>query len=80
MKITKRLLRLIFGWLFLVLGILGLVLPILQGWLFIAIATILLAQDVPFFKRILNYVRQRFPKIARKADKITDQIDDEMRS
>lgn len=79
MKITKRLLRLIFGWLFLVLGILGLVLPILQGWLFIAIATILLAPDVPFFKRIWRYLQQRFPKIARKADKMTNKID-EMRS
>lgn len=78
MRISKRLLRLIFGWFFLVLGLLGLVLPILQGWLFIAIATILLAPDVPFFRRILNYVQKRFPKIARKADKITDDLEKEL--
>ena len=75
MKFSKRLLRLILGWFFLVLGILGLVLPILQGWLFIAIATILLARDVPFFKRIWHYLQQRFPKITRKAYKLTKQID-----
>lgn len=78
MNITKRLIRLIVGWFLFALGILGLFLPILQGWLFIAIATILLAQDVPFFKRIWQYVQQRFPKVARKADKITNNLEDEL--
>jgi len=49
------------GWGLLVLGIAGLVLPILQGWLFIALAALLLAPDVPVFARLLHWIEIRFP-------------------
>ena len=51
------------GWGLLVLGIAGLVLPILQGWLFIALAALLLAPDVPIFARLLNWIEHRFPAL-----------------
>lgn len=59
--IAKRIARQIAGWSLLVLGIAGLVLPILQGWLFIAIAAFLLAPDVPFFGRVLDRIELKIP-------------------
>jgi uncharacterized membrane protein YbaN (DUF454 family) len=56
-----RLVRHTLGWGLLVLGIAGLVLPILQGWLFIALAALLLAPDVPVFARLLHWIEKRFP-------------------
>ncbi len=61
----KSVLRHVFGWGFLLLGIAGLVLPILQGWLFIAIAAFLLAPDVPLFGRLLCWIQDRSPRLRR---------------
>lgn len=68
----KPLIRIIAGWTFFVLGVLGLFLPILQGWLFISIGAVLLAPYVPFFQRILDWVKKKFPQIARHADKLAN--------
>jgi hypothetical protein len=56
-----RLVRHTLGWALLVLGIAGLVLPVLQGWLFIALAALLLAPDVPVFARLTTWIENRFP-------------------
>ncbi len=58
-----RVVRHVIGWSLLVLGIAGLVLPVLQGWLFIALAALLLAPDVPFFARVLDWIERRFPAL-----------------
>jgi uncharacterized membrane protein YbaN (DUF454 family) len=55
--------RHVLGWSLLVLGIAGLVLPVLQGWLFIALAALLLAPDVPVFARLLGWIEHRFPAL-----------------
>ncbi|MBZ5590396.1 MAG: hypothetical protein LAO05_17740 [Acidobacteriia bacterium] len=57
----RRVARHVLGWGFLVLGVAGLVLPILQGWLFIAIGALLLSPDVPLFGRLLRWVEEHFP-------------------
>jgi len=54
--------RHILGWLFIVLGILGLFLPILQGILFLCIGVLLLADDIPPFKRLIHKVESRWPR------------------
>lgn len=51
------------GWLLLVVGIAGLVLPILQGWLLIALGALLLSPDVPLFARLACWVEERFPRL-----------------
>ena len=56
------------GWGFIVLGILGLFLPILQGILFLLIGLSLLSNSSPRAARILKRIRERFPKISQKAD------------
>ena len=54
------------GWTFIVLGILGLFLPILQGILFLLIGLSLLSQSSPWAARLLDRLRERFPGIAGK--------------
>jgi uncharacterized membrane protein YbaN (DUF454 family) len=56
------------GWMFIVLGLLGLVLPVLQGILFLLIGLSLLSNSSPWAAKILNRVRERFPKIGKTYD------------
>ncbi|MGE5236285.1 MAG: hypothetical protein ACM3O7_08065 [Acidobacteriota bacterium] len=59
----RHVLRHVVGWSFLALGLAGLVLPVLQGWLFIAIGAVLLAPDVPLFARLVCWIETRFPAV-----------------
>jgi hypothetical protein len=59
----RRAARHVAGWSLLALGVVGLFLPILQGWLFIAVAALLLAPDVPVFRRLLDWIEFRFPPL-----------------
>jgi len=56
------------GWGFIILGVLGLFLPILQGILFLIIGLSLLSNSSPRAARILRKVRGRFPKISKTYD------------
>ena len=49
-----------------VLGVLGLFLPILQGILFLAIGMVLLSYESPWFKEKLTSVERRYPKYGRQ--------------
>ena len=59
----KRLLILIAGWAFIVLGVLGLFLPILQGVLFLAIGSYLLSLESPWVRRKMLQFQRRYPKL-----------------
>ncbi|CAA7616441.1 PGPGW domain-containing protein [Magnetospirillum sp. UT-4] len=65
---AARLLKIVFGWAFIVLGVLGLFLPILQGVLFLAIGLAILAQEQPWAHRLLMRLRHRFPHAAHVLD------------
>ena len=52
---------LIIGWLFIVFGILGLFLPILQGILFIMIGLAILSSRSELIKRFLKHLEERYP-------------------
>jgi hypothetical protein len=56
------------GWGFIVLGVLGIFLPILQGILFLLIGLSLLANSSPRAARILKRIRDRFPTLSKKVD------------
>jgi uncharacterized membrane protein YbaN (DUF454 family) len=56
------------GWGFIALGLLGLVLPILQGILFLLAGLTLLSSSSPHAERILNSLRRRFPKLSHTCD------------
>ncbi len=65
---AKRLAILSLGWTFVVLGILGLFLPILQGILFLCIGLMLLASTWAPAQRLLDRLRHRFPAVAANVD------------
>ena len=71
---AKRILILIVGWTFILLGIVGLFLPILQGVLFILIGLVILSSEYVWAHHLLTRVRQRFPKLGRIADQAADKV------
>ncbi len=70
---TKRILALIVGWSFILLGILGLFLPILQGVLFLLIGLIILSSEYVWAHRLLSRLRKRFPRLGRTADQASEK-------
>ena len=58
----KPILIQVVGYAFLVLGVLGLFLPILQGFLFLAIGLLILAKHATWAERLLDRFRSRHPK------------------
>ena len=65
----KRITIYIVGWGFIVLGILGIVLPILQGVLFLLIGLYILSSISPRAARMLQRLRKRFPRISDQFDR-----------
>ena len=72
---AKRLGILVLGWFFILLGIAGLFLPILQGILFLLIGLILLSTEYVWAHKLLTKVKARFPKIAAHADAAHRKVD-----
>lgn len=60
---VRRIIRVSLGSFFILLGLAGLVLPILQGWLFLGLGALVLSRDVPFFSRIVKVIARRFPRV-----------------
>ena len=65
----KAMCRILAGWFFIILGIIGLFLPILQGGLFIIIGLLLLAPGNPSIQRLLAKLKKEYPHIFRKLKK-----------
>ena len=62
MDSIKKVGLLILGWSFVVLGILGLFLPFLQGILFILIGLAILSSRSKLIKDFLKYLEDRYPR------------------
>lgn len=73
-KKLKRLLKLTAGWVFILLGILGLFLPFLQGILFLLIGLFILAQELPWAARLLEKLKRKFPKITQQIVMAEDYV------
>lgn len=78
---VKRIVTHIVGWMFILVGIAGLVLPILQGILFILVGLFVLSSVSPWASNLLDKVRKRFPRVMNqvdlarsKAGKVQDRI------
>jgi len=65
-RIRQKWLTAIVGWTFIVLGIAGLFLPVLQGILFLMIGLIILSSEYAWARHLLEKVRARFPKAAER--------------
>jgi uncharacterized membrane protein YbaN (DUF454 family) len=57
------------GYSFLVLGVFGMFLPILQGFLFLFVGLIILARHAPWAERLLGYLREKSPRLDRAITK-----------
>ncbi len=67
-RLVKRIAVLALGWGFLLLGIVGLVLPVLQGFLFLLIGLALLSSESETARRILERLRARYPGLSERID------------
>lgn len=72
--IYRAVFRLVAGITFLLLGIAGLFLPILQGILFLIIAVILLSPYVPALHRLRIRLEVKYPRITTAAHQMKDRI------
>jgi uncharacterized membrane protein YbaN (DUF454 family) len=64
-KPTKRVLLLTAGWLCIVVGAAGLVLPFVPGIVLLFAGLMLLAQHYAWARTFLGYTQRRFPKLWR---------------
>lgn len=71
----KRVVKLTLGWIFIVLGVAGLVLPFLQGILFLAIGATLLAQESPWAHEQLQKLRRRYPAASATLDRTQERAE-----
>lgn len=70
----RDLARILLGVIMLVLGLLGLVLPILQGLLFLLIAALLIAPYSRRVRQLLDAGQRRFPGVVQRASRIKQRF------
>ena len=68
-RAVKKALALAAGWLFIVLGVIGLFIPLMQGVLFLMIGLTILSTEYVWAHHLLTRVRTRFPRIAIFSDR-----------
>jgi uncharacterized protein len=56
------------------LGIVGLFLPVLQGILFLVLAFVLLASEIPFVARLRDRIQGRYPEPFDQADRLAARL------
>ncbi len=69
----KRIVVLIVGWGFILLGFAGLFLPVLQGILFLLIGLIILSTEYVWAHHLLRRLRERFPGLSQQADRAKER-------
>ena len=66
----KRVLRYIIGITFLVLGVLGLFLPVLQGILFLVVGLLILAPESRWIRALIAKLHARYPEAFTAAERL----------
>ena len=74
MALTKRILILTLGWLFILLGIVGLFLPFLQGILFMLIGLIILSKESKTAQYYLHKLKEKHPAPFRSLTRLRQQF------
>ena len=72
-RLIKRVAVLTLGWLFILFGIVGLVLPVLQGILFLLIGLALLSTESEIARNVLGRLRARFPRLSERIEFAEDR-------
>lgn len=75
----KKALALVAGWTLIVLGVIGLFLPFMQGILFLMIGLTILSSEYVWAHHLLTKVRARFPRIAIFSDRAREKATGWMR-
>jgi uncharacterized protein len=75
----KRVLLIVTGWLFILLGIAGLFLPVLQGILFLVIGLLILSREYSWARNLLERFERRFPDVSKKATRVSRRMRARMR-
>jgi len=65
--VMKRIIRYISGITLLVLGVIGLFLPVLQGILMIIVGLLILAPESKLIQKMLGKLREKYPELYEKA-------------
>jgi uncharacterized membrane protein YbaN (DUF454 family) len=73
-------LRICFGSLLILLGLVGLVLPVLQGVLFLAMGIVVLSSEVPLLARFLAKIEDRFPRIRQALQRLRGTLGSKAKS
>jgi uncharacterized membrane protein YbaN (DUF454 family) len=73
-KQIKRIVALIIGWTLIVVGVVGLFVPILQGILFILLGLYVLSRESTTARRMLDRLRARYPKAYDKMKQLKEKI------
>jgi uncharacterized protein len=71
---AKRVSLIALGWLFLLLGAAGLVLPVLPGVLFLLLGLSILSVEYEWARRWISALRRRFPAADRKLQGMLDKV------
>ena len=74
MVLVKRALVYIIGWTFLLLGVVGLFLPVLQGVVFILIGLLILSKESRTAKALLTRVQRRYPEMVRRMHDLKERV------
>jgi len=72
-RTVKKALVLVIGWAFIVLGVIGLFLPLMQGILFLMIGLTILSSEYVWAHHLLGKVRARFPRLAIFSDRAREK-------
>lgn len=75
----KKIAKLCLGWGFFGLGVIGCFLPILQGFLCMAIGVVFLADESPLFKKYLKRLERQYPEQMRKVYAFRDAAKQKIR-
>ncbi|GAK52380.1 hypothetical membrane protein [Candidatus Moduliflexus flocculans] len=76
----KRIIKVSVGWFFLLLGIIGCFLPILQGFLFIAVGLLILSEESMFIKKLLHPLEQKYPHHFQKVYQFRQKLFQKLRT
>ena len=70
----KRILKISLGILLILLGLIGLFLPILQGILFLLLGTLILSSESKRVRRLMALIRLRYPRHYEKSRQLGNKI------
>ena len=74
MALAKKTLILAIGWAFILLGIVGLFLPFLQGILFLLIGLLILSKESTVAKALLHRIQARYPVQYKKMHAFNERL------